>query len=89
MSASPRTTATSVRPAEQVEHERVMGEVSDVLLNVDHALTRARKAQKVAAKSGAEPNVELALTEAVKGLEHLRKRLMKDTYHSGDALRLI
>lgn len=89
MSPAPRSGATSVREAGQVEHEKVMGEVSDVLLNVEHALMRTKKALKVAAKAGSEPNVELALGEAVKAMEQVRKRLMQDTYHSGDALRLI
>lgn len=55
----------AARPAEQVDHERAMGEVSDVLLNVEHALTRARKAHKTVTKLGNEPNCELALAVAV------------------------
>jgi hypothetical protein len=75
--------------AQQAEHERVMGEVSDVLLNLEHALDRTRKALRVASKSGAEPNVELALGQAAKDLDALRKRLMQDTYFGGDVLRLL
>jgi hypothetical protein len=66
-----------------------MGEVSDVLLNLEHSLTRTKKALKTVAKTGSEPNVELALTAAIKDLERLRKRLMQDTYFAGDALRMI
>lgn len=77
------------RAPDQVAHERAMGEVSDVLLNVEHSLTRAKKALKVVAKAGSEPNVELALTDAVKDLEKLRKRLLQDTYFAGDAIRLL
>jgi hypothetical protein len=36
----------SARSAEQVAEERAMAEVSDVLLNLVHTLTRARKARK-------------------------------------------
>jgi DNA repair photolyase len=66
-----------------------MGEVSDVLLNLEHSLQRTRKALKVASKSGSEPNVELALAQAVRDLDKLRKRLMQDTYFAGDTLRLL
>lgn len=77
------------RSPSQVDHERVMGEISDVLLNLEHSATRARKALKLVTKIGTETNAELALTEAIKDLERLRKRLMQDTYFAGDALRLI
>lgn len=77
------------RSAEQAAHERAMGEVSDVLLNLEHAVARAKRAQKVVGKSGGEGNVELALADATRDLERVRKRLMQDTYFAGDALRLI
>jgi hypothetical protein len=77
------------RSDEQVVHERAMGEVSDVLLNLEHTVARAKKALKVVSKGGAEPNAELALAAVVKDLESARKRLMKDTYFAGDAIRLI
>lgn len=86
---SPQPDPPMQRSAEQVAHERAMGEVSDVLLNVEHALTRAKKAAKVVGKAGGEPNVELALADAVRDLEKLRKRLLQDTYFAGDALRLV
>ncbi len=84
-----RTAAHEPRLDQQVAHERSMGEVSDVLLNLEHSLARAKKALKAVAKTGSEPNVELALTQAVRDLDCLRKRLMQDTYFAGDALRLI
>lgn len=86
---SPQPDPTMARSPEQVAHERAMGEVSDVLLNVEHALTRAKRALKNVVKHGGEPNVELALTEAVRELEKLRKRLLQDTYFAGDAIRLL
>ena len=86
---SPQPDPTMQRSPEQASHERAMGEVSDVLLNVEHALSRAKKALKNVAKSGGEPNVELALTEAVRDLDKVRKRLMQDTYFAGDAIRLL
>lgn len=84
-----RSDPATQRSADQVGHERAMGEVSDVLLNLEHAVARAKKALKVVAKGGAEPNLELALAESVKDLERVRKRLMQDTYFAGDAIRLI
>ncbi len=89
MSAPQPDESSSHRSQQQADHERVMGEVSDVLLNLEHSLDRTRKALKIVSKSGSEPNVELALTQAVKDLDRLRKRLMQDTYFAGDALRLM
>jgi predicted O-methyltransferase YrrM len=66
-----------------------MGEVSDVLLNIEHALDRAKRARKIVAKAGVDSNAELALGEAAAGLERLRKRLFQDTYFAGDNLRLM
>ncbi len=77
------------RSAEQVARERAMGEVSDVLLTVEHALDRARRALKMVRKDGADSNAELALVDAVKELERVRKRLTQDTYFAGDALRML
>lgn len=87
--SSPQPEPSMHRSQDQVAHERAMGEVSDVLLNVEHSLTRAKKALKVVAKVGGEPNVELALSDAVRDLEKLRKRLLQDTYFAGDAIRLL
>lgn len=66
-----------------------MSEVSDVLLNIEHAVTRARRAHRTVAKDGADRNAELALFEAAENLSKIRKRLMQDTYYTGDAIRLI
>jgi predicted O-methyltransferase YrrM len=77
------------RSVEQVARERAMGEVSDVLLTVEHALDRARRALKMVRKDGADSNAELALADAVKELERVRKRLTQDTYFAGDALRML
>lgn len=87
--SSPQPGTGMVRSEDQVAHERSMGEVSDVLLNLEHTLTRTKKALKAVAKTGSEPNVELALKQAVTDLERLRKRLMQDTYFAGDALRML
>lgn len=81
--------ADGARSAEQVARERAMGEVSDVLLNLDHTIARAKKARTLAAKDEAAHNTELALTDLIRDLERSRKRLMQDTYYAGDALRLI
>ena len=77
------------RSVEQVARERAMGEVSDVLLTVKHALDRARRALKTVRKDATDTNAELALAEAVRELERVRKRLKQDTYFAGDALRML
>jgi hypothetical protein len=76
------------RSAEQAAAERAMGEVSDVVTNLDFALTRARQAHERVAKSGADRNAELALDVAVGELQRLRKRLVQDTYYRGDTPHL-
>ena len=78
----------SDRSDERVARERAAAEVSDVLLNLEHALARARKAKSVVAKDDVDANAEHALGDAVKDLERLRKRLTQDTYFASDA-RLI
>lgn len=75
--------------SEQAALERAAGQVSDVLLNLEHALTRARKARKVVEKDGIDTNAELALADLIRDLERARKRLQQDTYFAGDALRLL
>lgn len=79
----------AVRTDEEIALERAKGEVSDVLLNIEHALDRAKRARKNVARDGVDNNAELALTEAAAGLERLRKRLLQDTYFAGDNLRLM
>ena len=46
-------------PAE-VARERALGEISDVLLNLEHTLARAEKALQRIRKSGGDHNIELA-----------------------------
>lgn len=77
------------RSAEQVAHERAMGEVSDTLLCIEHAIERAKRGLKASAKNDGDINVDLALKAALNDLQRTRKRLMQDTYFSGDALRLL
>lgn len=77
------------RSAEQAAHERALGEISDVLLNLEHTIARAKKAQTRVRKAGGDNNVELALADVVADLERSHKRLMQDTYYAGDSLRLI
>jgi len=77
------------RPDLDVALERAKGEVSDVLLTVEHALDRAKRARKVVVKDGADRNAELALGESIQSLEKLRKRLLQDTYFAGDNIRLL
>lgn len=69
---------------DQVVRERAAQQVSDVLLNIEYAVARARKGHRVVAKDGVDINAELALADAVKDLERIRKRLMRDTYFAAD-----
>lgn len=77
------------RSAEQAAHEGALGEISDVLLNLEHTLARAKKALVRVRKSGGDHNIELALTELIADLERNHKRFMQDTYYAGDSLRLL
>ena len=69
--------------------EDAMGEVSAVLLNLEHTIARAKKGLAKVKKSGGDRNVELALTSAIDELSRQHKRLMQDTYYAGDAVRLL
>lgn len=73
---------------DRVARERAAAEVSDVLLNIEWALTRAKKARVLVDKDGVDVNASLALAEAIRDLERLRKRLTQDTYFAADT-RLI
>ncbi|MBN9129281.1 MAG: hypothetical protein J0I04_06465 [Paenarthrobacter ureafaciens] len=86
MASSP---ANAHRSDEDAAHEVVMNGVSDVLLNIEHALTRAKKVRAQAAKHDVEVNSKLALDEAIDSLEKTRKRLMRDAYYRQEALRLL
>ncbi|WP_309617298.1 hypothetical protein [Salinibacterium sp.] len=77
------------RSPQQAAHEQALGEVSDVLLNLEHTLARSKKALVRVRKSGGDNNIELALTEMIADLERSHKRFMQDTYYAGDSLRLI
>ena len=85
----PEPMPDAVRTDKEITLERAKAEVSDVLLNIEHALDRAKRARKNVAKDGVDSNAELALAEAAAGLERLRKRLFQDTYFAGDNLRLM
>jgi hypothetical protein len=78
----------SERSDEQIARERAATQVSDVLLNLEHTLARARKGHKLVASDGVDINTELALADLVKDLERLRKRFTQDTYFASDT-RLI
>lgn len=81
--------AANDRSAAEVAREQALGEISDVLLNLEHTRTRAKKALQRVRKAGGEHNVELALTELIADLERTHKRFMHDTYYAGDTLRLL
>lgn len=74
--------------AEQQAREVAATQISDVLLNLEHTVARARKGLKRISADGVDVNAELALAEAIKDLEKVRKRLTQDTYFAADA-RLI
>ncbi len=69
--------------------EDAMGEVSAVLLNLEHTIARAKKGLVKVRKTGGDANVELALQAAITELTKQHKRLMQDTYYAGDAIRLL
>lgn len=81
--------APNERSPQQVAHENALGEISDVLLNLEHTIARAKKALIRVRKSGGDTNVELALVETLDDLQRTHKRLMQDTYYAGDSVRLI
>jgi len=81
--------APTDRSPDQIAHEQAMAEVSDVLLNLEHTILRARKARRKLGGTSTQHNAGPALDAAVKSLELTRKRLQQDTYFSGDELRLI
>lgn len=84
----PMPADSSRRPSDE-DREQAMGEVSAVLLNLEHTIDRAKKAHKRVKKTGGDPNVELALEQAITELSRQHKRLMQDTYYAGDAIRLL
>lgn len=81
--------SSSERSPQQIAHENALNEISDVLLNLEHTMSRAKKALVRVRKAGGDTNVELALTEALADLQRTHKRLMQDTYYAGDSVRLI
>lgn len=68
------------RTEEQVAIERAAGAVSGVLLNIEWAIEAAKKGKKAVDKDGVDNNASLALGDAARDLERIRKRLMQDTY---------
>lgn len=86
---SPQHTNLDQRTREEKEREAAMGEVSAVLLNLEHAISRAEKALKAIKKTGAHPNAELALARELEVLRASRKRLMQQTYYGAvDSLQM-
>ncbi len=77
------------RTDDQVTREQALGEISDVLLNLEHTIARAKKALVRVRKGGGDNNIEFALVEAIADLERTHKRFMQDTYYAGDSVRLI
>lgn len=76
--------AVSPGGGDRAARERAAAQVSDVLLNLEHTLARARKGHKLVAADGVDVNAELALADLVKDLDRLRKRLTQDTYFATD-----
>ena len=81
--------AHDLRSAEQVAHERARIEFAGVLVNVEHAIARAKKAAKRLGDAPEEHNSRLALADAQVSLEKVRTRLRKDSYFAGNELRLV
>jgi len=87
--ASRPDTRPPERSPEQIRHENAGEHLSAVMLNVEHALDRARKAHKAVAKAGGETNIELALADCARDLEKVRKRLFQDGYFGSKTIRLM
>lgn len=83
------TAAHTPQGSGDAARDEAMGEVSAVLLNLEHTIARAKKGLVKVKKSGGDRNVELALEAAITELSKQHKRLMQDTYYAGDAVRLI
>ena len=77
------------RSADEVARERAFGEVSDTLLCIEQAIDRAKRGLRTTAKDGGDGNIDLALNAALGDLKRIHKRLMQDTYYSGNTLRLL
>ena len=77
------------RTPEQIAMERAAQKVSDVLLNLEHSISAAKKGLKVVEKDGVDVNAQHALKELIPQLERVRKSLLQDTYFAGDNLRLV
>jgi uncharacterized membrane protein len=82
--SQPAPEESTARSVEQVAQERAMGQVSDVLLNIEGTLAHAKKALRTVDKDGANTNASLALADAIRDLERVRKRLTQDTYYAVD-----
>ncbi|HQV20567.1 MAG TPA: hypothetical protein PLC22_19910 [Gordonia sp. (in: high G+C Gram-positive bacteria)] len=70
----------------QAAHELAMSEVSDVLVNIEHTIARAKKAKRRIGDSAEAHNAQLALADTLRELQRVRSRLQKDAYFSGDEL---
>lgn len=77
------------RTPEQVAHETAMIEVAETLANIEQAIRRAERARRAVAVLGREPNVEIALTSALKTLQAAHKGLFHEGYFSDDQHKLI
>lgn len=62
-----------------------MTDVSDVLLSLEDAVTRARKSLKTLGDTPSEQNARLALQQAVESVTAVRKRLERDTLYADPA----
>lgn len=87
--AEPMPERPAQRSAAQVENERAMAHVSEVLTNLEWTIEKAKKGLKDMRRSGDDTNASLALAGALKELERTRKRLFQDTYFGGDTPRLL
>ncbi len=81
--------AHTPQPSSDGPRDEAMGEVSAVLLNLEHTIARAKKGLAKVKKSGGDRNIELALEAVIAELSRQHKRLMQDTYYAGDAVRLL
>jgi len=70
--------------AQRVADEATMLRVSNALTNIEGAIKQAQKGIDEAKKLGGNPNVPIALEEALVDLKRIHKRLMQETYYKVD-----
>lgn len=81
--------SASERSPEEVAREQALHEVEQTLLNIEQAIRRAEGAASRISLDGNERNLRLALDDAIRQLEEVRKELFQTGYFGGYQQRLL